>query len=69
MAISSNVRTIEKSRRLLHALAEERHSALVVGLRFPTWACLESFGSGTRAIQFCDPLCDDQVRSNVLRLS
>jgi hypothetical protein len=36
-------------RTFLYALIEERHFALVAGLRFPTWARFESFGSGTRS--------------------
>src|SRR5579864_6647482 len=34
---------------LIQALIEERHFALVVGLRFPPKARFESFGSGTRS--------------------
>src|SRR5215472_1660203 len=55
---------------LLYALEEERHFALVVGLRFPTRARFESFGSGTRSdpaissITHCDQ--DSVVRTPLL---
>jgi hypothetical protein len=39
IAISNNVGGVKHfSSTLLHALDEERHFALVGGLRFPTWA-------------------------------
>ncbi len=39
IAISNNVGGVKHfSSTLLHALGEERHFALVGGLRFPTWA-------------------------------
>jgi hypothetical protein len=57
------------SSTLLYALMEERHFALVDGLRVPTWARFESFGSGTRSdpaissITHCD---QDSLYSNSL---
>jgi hypothetical protein len=48
------------SSALMQALTEERHSAVVDGLRFSTWARFESFGTGTRSdpaissITYCD---------------
>jgi hypothetical protein len=39
IAISNNVGGVKDDvRTRLHALVEERHFALVDGLRFPTWA-------------------------------
>jgi hypothetical protein len=39
IAISNNVGGVKDDvRTRLHALVEERHVALVDGLRFPTWA-------------------------------
>jgi hypothetical protein len=70
LAISNNVGGVKQlSRTLQHALIEERHFALLVGLRFPTWARFESFGSGTRSdpaissITHCD---QDSFSSNSL---
>ena len=37
------------SSAVLYALGEERHFALLVGLRFPLWARFESSGSGTQS--------------------
>jgi len=50
IAISNNVGTVKHFPSTpLHALGEERHFALVDGLRVPTWARSVSLGSGTQS--------------------
>ena len=61
IAISNNVGDVKHFlSTLLHALEEERHFALVVGLRFPTWARFVIVGvrNSVRPIHLFDPNCD-----------